>query len=328
MKNEELQKAQVKSDAGRAVKAGNSNDTSNSPFMLFAIMTAAVILITGIICAVVLINGNKEDKPDASSGTAVSSSEGAGSAASDNTSDERIKLLHKEGTYEAPDDTVVISLHISSLQYLDGYSGLYVPEDQKAWKDAINKALEKVKDKKYTTFPDNELLPVTVYWRAHDGGTGDWWRLNYNGSLWGEHMEGGVSKTYKNNYIAREDGEELAALIKQTCEVFGINPIQPEQIGNISSAELILNGKTYTLEDRVKLGYLSDTLKNAKSVDSSSCGWAMLKMTRSDGKVIVLSLARDGCGVWHSDGKYYRYGDAQTARSIYSLFGVDLSKIH
>ena len=133
---------------------------------------------------------------------------------------------------------------------------------------------------------------------------------------------------FSKHYIAPEDAKELAALLRQVYDFFGINPIGPEEISDITSAELTVKGKTYTLDDKTKLEYLEKTLRNAKPNGASGCPWATLKMTKKDGTVITISLACDGCAVWNSDGMHYKYGNSDTTESVYALFGIDLSKLH
>ena len=133
---------------------------------------------------------------------------------------------------------------------------------------------------------------------------------------------------FKNNYIAPEDAAELAAKIRKVCDFFGADPIAPEQIGEIKLAELTVKGKTYRLEDPVKLGYLGNTIKNAKKHMPSGCPWVTLRLTFADGNMVTVALASDGCNIWQSDGVYYKYGNREDAEKMFALFGINLAKLY
>ena len=241
---------------------------------------------------------------------------------------DKMSMIHAVGT-DIPEDTVVVYLRLSSSAYLNGEMGWYAPENQDEWKKAIDDAVSRAQDKE-GALPAADSVPISVSW-FHKGywdnnGGSDYWELAKDGSLWGYREPNDVP--FSKHYIAPEDAKELVALLRQVYDFFGINPIGPEEITDITSAELTVKGKTYTLDDKTKLDYLEKTLRNAKPNGASGCPWATLKMTKKDGTVITISLACDSCAVWNSDGMHYKYGNSDTTESVYALFGIDLSKLH
>ena len=217
---------------------------------------------------------------------------------------------------------ILYAAYADALRHYD--LDVYIPEDQDAWKNAINNTMKHVRDKKYDIFPEEAILPIVVLWE-HDG-IRDYWSLGVDGSLWGCH-DTDDTEPYTKNYVAPEDAVELVSLLKQTYEFFEISPVRPEQLGEITYAELTVKGKTYTLDDPVKLKYLENTLKKGKRNGATGCPFAGLKLTFADGTAITICIAWDGCGVWHSDGMYFRYGNSDDAKSVFALFGIDLYQL-
>lgn len=305
----------------------------NNPLFMYIGMAASV-LVVACVAGIFLFENKKAEIDGTEVETALSSEviingTGATEVTKEkyNTAEERIKLLKPMAMETGiPDDTVAVIVHPSGSVYLDGLEGWYAPEEQDVWKSAIKTAVSHAQDKEYEVYPHADMMPIKFFWK-HDG-IEDNWTLAYDGSLWGEsYVNGSSSGLFSKNYISPEDAAPVAALLKQIYDFFGIDPITPDQIGDITYAELTLRGKTYTLDDKVKLSYLGTTLKKGELTTPSGCPWATLKLTRSDGTTISLSLAWDGCAIWHSDGKHYRYGDYKAAESIFQLFGIDMQHI-
>lgn len=224
---------------------------------------------------------------------------------------------------EYPDDTVIVSVKPSEAIYLAGGDGGYVPEDQDAWKKAVEDATSRLQDKTYDVFPWIEMLPVCVGW-YHDGLV-DTWTLNKDGSLWGTHSPD--DDIFSKNYIAPEDAAPLAAMIMEVYDFLEIDPIEPAQIGEIRSAELTADGETRFLDDPDALKMLGDTLRSAEFLPGgSACFWELLTLSMEDGSTITLALAGDGCSVWLSDGIAWQY-ERGTAADLFALFGVDLRQL-
>lgn len=231
-------------------------------------------------------------------------------------------LNYLQGEY--PDDTVILSVTLSDAAYLNGSKGGYIPDEQEDLKAALTEATAHMENKEYKSFPWEEMLPVEVYW-SH-GGITDNWILNSDGSLWG----GQTSDTteydpFKNNYIPKEYTKDLVALVMKSYKFLEIDPVSPDQIGDIKEAELNVEGQCCTLTDKQKLQELKNALSAAEPTTPSGCSWGILELTLEDGSSITLALASDSCAIWHSDGKYYRYKNAE---EVYELFGIDLAKLH
>lgn len=306
----------------------------NNPLFMYIGMAATVLVVAG--CAVLFFLMNNRE--DASVETTVETKTVTeriinGTGASDvtketfNDTDDRIRMLHKNNV-EIPDGTVAVLMFLSEAEHLEGFEGWYAPEDQEDWKAAVNRAVARVQDKEYQVYPYDDMMPVRFYWK-HDG-VEDSWTLAKDGSLWGQRYTIGSAgdDMFKNNYIAPGDAAELAAKIRKVCDFFGVDPIAPEQIGEIKLAELTVKGKTYRLEDSVKLGYLGNTIKNAKKHMPSGCPWATLRLTFADGNMVTVALASDGCNIWQSDGVYYKYGNREDAEKMFALFGINLAKLY
>ncbi|MBR4404095.1 MAG: hypothetical protein IKT10_03185 [Clostridiales bacterium] len=304
----------------------------NNPVFMYIGMAASLLVVAGV--ALMFLLMNREDATvETNVETAIPTEviiNGTGltevSKEIFNARDDRIKMLQPLDA-EIPDGSVVVFLHPSGSVYLNGMEGWYAPDEQDVWKSVILDAVSHAKDKQYDTFPHGDMMSIHFVWK-HDG-VEEYWQLANDGSLWGSSSpeNGSGNDMFTKNYIAPEDAARVAALMKQLYDFFGMDPIKPDEIGEITYAELTVKGKTYTLDDKVKLSYLGTTLKKGELTTPSGCPWATLKLSRSDGTTISLSLAWDGCAIWHSDGKHYRYGDYKAAESIFQLFGIDMQHI-
>lgn len=228
---------------------------------------------------------------------------------------------------EYPDDTVILSITPSDAEYLNGSKGGYIPDNQDELKAALSKATAHTEDRQYEQFPWEDMQPIEVYYR-HDGITDNWIVAN-DGSLWGSRTSDTTEyDPFKNNYIPKEYAQDLVQLVMQHYPILDINPISPDKIGNIREAVLKVDGQYYTLTDKQKLRQLKEALTTSEPTAPSGCSWCILELESTDGQIIRISLANDSCAIWHSDGKYYRYGSSDKAEEVYKLFGIDLSKLH
>ncbi len=218
---------------------------------------------------------------------------------------------------EYPADKVVVSVKPTEALYLGYGAGGYVPANQTEWENAINAVTARVQSKDQVD-PWETFEPIYVSW-TH-GEYEDVWQLCNDGSLWGWHDYEAPLRT--DNYIAPEDAVELVELLKKAYAELALNPILPDQIRQIASAELVIDNKSYYLDDTEKLLSLEGYLSQTERVRDSSCLWSILRLTTNGGEVIEIALARDGCNIWHSDGMYYRFGIE--TNEIYQMFGVDL----
>ena len=93
-----------------------------------------------------------------------------------------------------------------------------------------------------------------------------------------------------------------------------VEPLTPERMGTITSAQLWSGGASTTVTDRAALDWLEKTLKNAKPTYAGACPFvAMLYLTLEDGTVLACTPAGDSCGLVGADGQYYDYGSENNA---------------
>lgn len=238
----------------------------------------------------------------------------------------RLHLLnYLQGEY--PDDTVILSVTLSDATYLNGSKGGYIPDKQDELKAALSKATAHTEDRQYEQFPWEDMRPIEVYYRH--AGTTDNWIVANDGSLWGSRTSDTTEyDPFKNNYIPKEYAQDLVQLVMESYDFLEIDPITPDRIGDIKEAELNVEGQYCILTDTNKLKQLKECLTTAKPTTPSGCSWGTLELTLTDGQTITIALASDSCAIWHSDGKYYRYGSSDKAEEVYSLFGIDLAKLH
>ncbi len=103
---------------------------------------------------------------------------------------------------------------------------------------------------------------------------------------------------------------------------------------NLSSAQLIVNGKSSTITDWYTLNELSELLTNVNALEGevSGCPFtASLFLTLSDGRQFTLQLATDSCCVYRVNGRDYQYArhlgteeDHPENTVLFDLFGLDV----
>lgn len=219
---------------------------------------------------------------------------------------------------DIPDGTVAVVFTPTQ----PNIGNIYIPDNQDEWKSAITGVMNHLQDKEYDVFPDADMKPIQFFW-VHDG-IEDRWTLGNDGSLWGDHLIPEGSVPFTNNYIAPEDGSELAKLMMQAYDYLKISPVKNDQIVDIVRAELIIKDKSYVLDDPEGIKKLEETLKNGSRQGGTGCYFVLLKLYKSDGQTIDIAIAADGCAVWHSDGVFYKYGGSDASQKLFNLFGIDL----
>lgn len=218
---------------------------------------------------------------------------------------------------EYPKDKVIVSVKPTEAIYLGEGDGGYVPVNQTEWENAINTVTTRLQSVNRKD-PWETFEPIYVSW-IH-GEYEDVWQLCKDGSLWGYHdYEGDI---YTDNYIAPEDAVELAALLREAYDELDINPIAPEQIKHVMAAELVIDDKSFYLDDSKQLSAITDCLSKGERIRSSRCFWYLLKLTLDNGETAEIALAGDGCDIWHSDGVYWRFENG-TAAEILEMFKIN-----
>lgn len=218
---------------------------------------------------------------------------------------------------EYPKDKVIVSVKPTEAIYLGEGDGGYVPINQTEWENAINTATTRLQsiDQKD---PWETFEPICVSW-IH-GEYEDVWQLCEDGSLWGCHDY--ESDTHTDNYIAPEDAVELVTLLRETYDELALNPIVPEQIEHVIAAELVIDDKSYYLDNSEQLSAITNYLSKSERIRSSRCFWYLLRLTLDNGETIEIALAGDGCDIWHSDGIYWRFENGRAAE-ILEMFKAD-----
>ena len=312
------------------IEEAENYKAKTSKLPVFISIAASALVLAGIAVTAVKLQkagqiGTDETVPD----TAVieSAAETFIGYIENNAAYARLHLLnYLQGEY--PDDTVILSVTLSDAAYLNGSKGGYMPfDDQDKLKAALSKATAHTEDRQYEQFPWEDMRPIEVYYR-HDGTTDNWIVAN-DGSLWGSRTSDTTEyDPFKNNYIPKEYAQDLVQLVMESYDFLEIDPITPDRIGDIKEAELNVEGQYYILTDTNKLKQLKECLTTAKPTTPSGCSWGTLELTLTYGQTITIALASDSCAIWHSDGKYYRYGSSDKAEEVYKLFDIDLSKLH
>ena len=188
---------------------------------------------------------------------------------------------------DVPDNTVAV-IFTPTQPHI---GGMYIPDDQDEWKKAITAATGHLKDKKFDVYPWSDMKPISFLW-THDGIT-DSWTLGNDGSFLGEHSTGSGDEQFKNNYIDPGDATDLAKLMIKAYELLEINPIVPDKISDVIRAELIVNDKSYVLEDQDGIKKLEEALKNGKRELGSGCSFELLRLYKKDGQTLDIAIATE-----------------------------------
>ena len=102
----------------------------------------------------------------------------------------------------------------------------------------------------------------------------------------------------------------------------------PQDIKNITHAELMINGAVYPILVRSDLEKIEETLSNAKIIKGATdCPIkGILVLTNQDGEKGMVTLATDSCAVFVTNGTYYDYSDGDNSE-MFGYFGIDSEKI-
>ena len=102
----------------------------------------------------------------------------------------------------------------------------------------------------------------------------------------------------------------------------------PQDINNITHAELMINGTVYPILVRSNLGKIEQMLSNAKIIKGATdCPIkGILVLTNQDGEKGMVTLATDSCAVFVSNGTYYDYSDGDNSEML-GYFGIDSEEI-
>ena len=102
----------------------------------------------------------------------------------------------------------------------------------------------------------------------------------------------------------------------------------PQDINNITHAELMINDTVYPILVRSNLGKIEQMLSNAKIIKGATdCPIkGILVLTNQDGEKGMVTLATDSCAVFVSNGTYYDYSDGDNSEML-GYFGIDSEEI-
>lgn len=102
----------------------------------------------------------------------------------------------------------------------------------------------------------------------------------------------------------------------------------PQDIKNITHAELMINGTVYPILVRSNLEKIEEMLSNAKIIKGATdCPIkGILVLTNNEGEQGMVTLATDSCAVFVTNGTYYDYSDGDNSE-MFGYFGIDSEKI-
>ena len=107
-----------------------------------------------------------------------------------------------------------------------------------------------------------------------------------------------------------------------------VREFHPQDIKNITYAEIVVNDKVYPILVRSNLEKIEQMLSNAKIIKGGTgCSFtATLIITKQDGEQGTVILATDSCAVFKSGDAYYDYSDGDNSE-VFGYFGIDSEKI-
>lgn len=183
-----------------------------------------------------------------------------------------------------------------------------IPENQEDFFAAYNQAAEE--------FSNEE--------REWPGDAG--WSLEYKGTNLYAGRDGSLY-TWSSGCIDGKPAETLFALCLQAIRDTGIEePVLSGDLVGIRKVTLEWNG-THTVTDWATLKRIESWLVNSEEMTgASACPMsALMTVELQNGETKTIAMATDDCGVWMSQGVYYRYAlDGEGNQAFYSIFGASV----
>lgn len=102
-------------------------------------------------------------------------------------------------------------------------------------------------------------------------------------------------------------------------------PLTPEKMGDIVSAELWSGGQCVTVDYAEAMAYMKKQFAGAEKIGATGCPYgSILYLTLADGSVLTCAPAEDSCAVLMADGVYYDYSSGDNT-DFWNLFrsGLD-----
>lgn len=102
-------------------------------------------------------------------------------------------------------------------------------------------------------------------------------------------------------------------------------PLTPEKMGDIVSAELWSGGQCVTVDYAEAMAYMKKQFAGAEKIGATGCPYgAILYLIMADGSVLTCAPAADSCAVLMADGVYYDYSSGDNT-DFWNLFrsGLD-----
>lgn len=143
---------------------------------------------------------------------------------------------------------------------------------------------------------------------------GDFWDILESGD-----MAAGLGR------VSAEDASELYEMcVTAAAEAGRKESVKPEQIVDLTSAVLEVDGQEHSLTDPEKLESLAQILSGAQYyLGTTKCPFGyLLTMETAAGETLTVSIAADSCGTWMSEGDYYDFGNDNAL--VLELFGVTM----
>lgn len=190
---------------------------------------------------------------------------------------------------------------IKKEDYLEGLCSIYVDFGNGA-------VIGMYEDENYGSISNQMKATGDTYYRLPE-------------SLWQETKEllneNKPDKSEENIGSGTDQGAELSADYEKAIW------FKPEDIHDLVSASLLVNGNLYIATDKESLDYLEQELStiDGKIKGGSACPFnSILYIGRSDGIFGKIMPAEDSCAVYLSDGVYYDFGDDNAA--FYKIWGL------
>lgn len=126
--------------------------------------------------------------------------------------------------------------------------------------------------------------------------------------------------------ITEEEHTDIVSLLR--VPELPTKEFHPQDIKNITDAEIIVNEKLYPILVRSTLEKIEQMLSGAKIIKGgTACPFtASLMITKEDGEQGVITLATDSCAVFKSGDTYYDYSDGDNSEML-GYFGLDAETI-
>jgi len=208
---------------------------------------------------------------------------------------------HRAGTLRLerlPADTLCVVIRPTEGGYF------YVPlPDQDMARAAYEKAVAAA-DERYTWIDGDEADGLTIAYNDA------WWSVARSGAL------------VRRARVEPEDARELVDMCRGAAARAGLtDPVRPEDIRGVVSATMTgWYGGTITVTDEKALDWIESRFSSAQNlIGGAGCPFSsLLTLETEDGRTLTVAVAADSCGVYMTEGVYYKYASGN--EEFYAFF--------